>query len=90
MIIYKYELSLESKFSVIMRKNARIIKCEMQLNRPFIWAIVDENALEEVRNFQWIGTGEKYDLFTNRNHIATLQITDDLVGHLFEILKETK
>jgi hypothetical protein len=93
MNIYKYEIPLEhDDFTLEMPKNSKILSFQIQNNKPFIWAMVNEVVEKEERRFKLFGTGQSFeeDDILAYNFIGTAQMrkisTMDngyLVLHLF-------
>lgn len=87
MKIYKYEIPLEhDEFVLDLPKNSKILSFQVQNNKSFIWAIVDEIAEKEKRNFILLGTGQSFeeDYLLGYNFIGMSQMNEgSLVLHLF-------
>lgn len=81
-VIYKYTFEIEDAFGIEMPQGAMILKAEMQGKNPCIWALVNPDALREVREFRVLGTGHHYN-FDHLVHVATFQ-QGLFVWHLFE------
>lgn len=83
--IHKYPMSQETTF-ISMPKGAKILDLQVQDGTPTIWALVDDEAELEKRNFQTVGTGWPLnDAIRGFPHIGTVQI-DGLVWHIFEVI----
>jgi hypothetical protein len=93
--VYKYELPLLSndKFTLEMKKNAKIIHCDTQHDQGCIWAIIDTDEISEVRYFRRYATGEPLESYfgspapvgDNGGFVGTFLLADGrLVYHLFE------
>jgi hypothetical protein len=85
--IYKYGVELTDYFSIDMPTDAEILCCQIQFEKPFIWAMVNsENKLNE-RNFRVIGTGHLIEEKEKLQYIDTFQINGgQLIFHLFEVI----
>lgn len=81
-VVWKFELRTE--MPIRMPKNARIIRCDIQYGKAFLWAIVDIDAELEDRQFNVYATGSP--LPENFNYIGTFtQMKNTLVWHVLEI-----
>lgn len=86
--IFKYEVALQGEFKLNIERHATILCCQMQNDKPKIWAIVDTEAPADERTFKLYGTGHEIG-DTNLKYIDTIQLQDGLyVFHLFEVLKQ--
>lgn len=84
--IWKYEIPILREFVLDMPKNAKILTCREQFDKPVLWACVDPKQELEQRKFLLIGTGHFFQDKFECNYIATFQL-GEFVGHLFEDLK---
>ena len=83
--IYKYGTEIEKHFTIDMPKGAEILSAKLQNGKPFMWALVDNDAPLETRKFRLAGTGH---IINNKNlkFIDTLMMHGGtLVLHLFEV-----
>lgn len=88
MRIFKYFLFVCDFQRIELPKGAQILTVQAQNGDPKLWALVDENAASEVREFLTIGTGNSAPVTPRDTYIGTYQIHDgDLVFHVFEICK---
>jgi len=86
--IWKFEIPIESAFSLSMPRASEIIAFQTQKNRAYIWAIVFTNMCSVLRKFEMYGTG--YGLRPNPGrYIGTIQ-NGGYVWHLFEIKGDKK
>ena len=84
--IYKYPFQFLREFTLQMPKGAKILHVGMQHGEPCIWALVDDGAKLEPRNFAIRGTGHLCAGLRHEDHIATLPVDNGtLIWHLFEI-----
>jgi len=89
--IYKYQLSE----NVVMPKGAKLLKVAFQktptIEAFYVWALVDLENKDEIRNFQIIGTGCHLidnNLLIKPTYIGSaLGYNDKLVLHIFENVK---
>jgi hypothetical protein len=85
-IIWKYEIGDPDGYGLEMPKGAEILTVQIQNDKPYIWALVDENSPIEERNFIVLGTGHSFMLSKNSVYIGTFQEAGGrLVWHLFEV-----
>jgi hypothetical protein len=98
MVIWKFPLSVASRQEVEMPIGARILAFQVQrrpddidYEAPTLWAMCDEAAATEIREFRMLGTGHNVakilDIEKAWNYIGTIQ-WDVLVWHLFEGIKK--
>ena len=87
-VIWKYEITENSKISIEMPKDAEILDVQVQDSVPCIWALVEPKAEPISRMFEIFGTGHTMqDVPYKRKYIGTFQLSGDrLVYHLFEIV----
>jgi len=85
--IYKYQVQVKDNFSIDMPRNAHILCVQLQLEVPYIWAMVDTDAETVTRDFMVIGTGNPIpELTKGYAHIGTFQLHGgSLVFHLMEV-----
>ena len=82
--IWKYELNIRDKQTVIMPKDAKIVSIQTQGHAASIWAIVDPEAETEEVEFHMFGTGHPIsDEEYKRRYIGTIQIRSS-VFHCFQ------
>lgn len=88
--IYKYGIGLEHTL-VAMPVGARVISAGLQDSGIVVWAIVDEHAPKEYRQFTVLGTGwgvaDNIDKWT---FVGTIQAPNGLVWHVFDSTSTTK
>lgn len=81
--IWKFDVPVDDRVSVLMPQSAEILCVQMQLGKPCIWARVDPEAPEELRRFAWRGPGHDADGLGK--YLGTVQThSGRLVFHLFE------
>lgn len=88
--IWKYQLPISDDTSVEMREDATILHLDEgngydSLN---IWAWVDTDAMDEIRDFAIVGTGHPADHITDRHeYVGTVVCRNlPLVWHVFEVM----
>jgi hypothetical protein len=88
--IFKYPIERpEQGLFIRMPKGAVILTVQTQNETPCIWALVDESAEHEMREFRMYGTGHeiKEDI-EKLQYVGTFQLRGgSLVFHLFELWK---
>jgi hypothetical protein len=90
MKIWKYKIMYEvNEFIAFLPVGAKILHVDVQQNKPYFWALVDENQDLLERTFCVYDTGQHIDLPVEKlTYIGTFTLNDgDYVGHLFWILK---
>jgi hypothetical protein len=92
--IFKYELPVLEKVSIILPKNANIIRCESVDGKFWLWAIVntDESETEE-RNFELYKTGMPIETDINNLKyigLCKLFIMQELGLYVFENMSGLK
>lgn len=88
--IWKYKVTINDYFTLIMPKGAEVLAVQVQHGKPCLWARLDPNAERELRHFVCFGTGNPIpnDDTVKFNYVSTFQIEDGkLVFHLFEGIK---
>lgn len=81
---YKFELSSFPQF-IPMPINAQILTCQLQNDKPHIWAIIDQEQSEiGFYVFQAFPTGQPLHGLESKKYISTIQYSDGLVFHIFE------
>lgn len=87
--IYKYNVDWFNNFdavngvAVIMPREARILKIDMQNDKVVVWAIVDTDRLDATRRINIVGTGHKIT-FDTKNYIGTFY-AGTFVFHAFDL-----
>ena len=88
MKIFKYEVEIDTSFSIKMPVNSKILNFHVQNNIPYIWVLVDEDNPLRERYFSIVGTGEEIDILCEQLiYIGTIHIKIEdmnIVWHLFE------
>jgi hypothetical protein len=88
--IYKYPLPMENVSTITMPKGAEVLTVQVQHGSPYVWAIVDDKASPERRNFEMFGTGfemPETHFIESRKYIGTIQLQrGDLVYHVFLLI----
>ena len=87
--VYKYKFPVQDSITLHLPEGAVILKVGAQGPRedqPVLWALVDTNALEEVREFKLRGTGHPCAGIEASDHVATFETNNGrLVWHLFKV-----
>ena len=82
MTIWKFELPPHR--TVVMPVGAKILCCQTQNEKPYLWALVDPEAPKEQRQFQVIPTGVDFDP-TGFTYLGSFHgVMGWMVFHLFE------
>lgn len=67
-----------------MPKKSRYLDLQVQNQQPTLWALVDPDSPQELKKFEWCGTGHQLCNKAAR-YLGTAQLEDGaLVLHLFE------
>ncbi len=81
--IWKYTLPEKSYPVISMQKGARVLSVDVQHGKVQVWALVDPNAVEELREFRMAGTGDSLEEeIVSWRFIGTVQM-GDFVWHIF-------
>ena len=81
-VIYKYNLTP----TVLLPKDASILKIGMQNGGLYIWALVDPNETTKVeRTFEVVGTGHSFDYNDLKYRFVDTIFDGPLVWHIFEV-----
>lgn len=81
--MFKYQFPLDDQFALDMPVGAKILHVGVQMERPCIWALIDDAAPSVSRGFSLRGTGHPANGVGK--HIATFGMAGGtLVFHLFE------
>lgn len=85
--IWKFPFHIDGTVSLRMPEGAVVVHVDVQNGQPTLWALVDENAATEVREFHIFGTGHKVpDGVGLNHHVGSFQLLDGVfVGHMFEV-----
>ena len=81
-VIYKYQLPLTPEPKVEMPIGAEILSCRNQFGNITIWALVDDKAKTEIKEFYLNGSGQKLHDITNHKYIDTVQL-ENIVYHVW-------
>lgn len=82
MIIWKYELQLTDRQTVVMPIGSEILSVDNQRGSLCLWAMADPEQPEQNRNIEIIGTGNPM-LDGRREFIGTV-VMNPFVWHVFE------
>lgn len=84
--VYKYPVEIKDRSSILMPRNAEILRFALQNGEPFIWALVNTSPKHPHvwRYFRFAGTGHP---ITEKclDYIGTIDLPGPLVFHLFEV-----
>lgn len=81
-VIYKYYLTP----TVLLPKDALILKAGMQDGGLYIWAIIDPNEKTHIeREFEIVGTGHQFDYKRLKYTFIDTIFDGPLVWHIFEV-----
>lgn len=81
--IHKYQLTDNV---IKMRLDAQVLTAQIQRGEICLWAMVNDEAPMEEREFRIIGTGHPVNESWRLIYIGTVQTSDGLVFHVFERL----
>ncbi len=83
-VIWKYPVKPEISLLI----GAKIIRLEVQNDRPYFWVLCNQSITMEERKFDVIYTGQLFDS-SDRKYIDTfVTCSGDLVCHVFERLNK--
>ena len=87
MKVFKYKMEIQEYMYLSLPKGAQILSVQEQFQRVCIWALVDPDAILEMRCFRLAGTGHEIAEPQERlRFIGTFQMHGGvLVFHLFEL-----
>lgn len=86
MKIWKFPLKVGSLQTINMPLNAQILHLASQSNQPNLWALVDENAGLECRNFATYGTGHPMPSLDYGQYVGSYTLDNgEFVFHVFEV-----
>lgn len=85
--IYEYPMSTETS-KISMPKGAQVLHVAMSGNVPMIWALVDEDAPMEERDFQTVGTGWPMTERVRKSPYIGTIMDSPFVWHIFEVKEE--
>ena len=74
MKIQRFDFAMKGVVSIAMPKGAKVLHIEEQCGRVCLWALVDESAPTEAREFRLVGDGPSLDAECLRaKYVGTLQ-----------------
>lgn len=86
--IFKYQLGIIGWQEVELPIGAKILSVQMQHEKLFLWALVNEDKRKEKREIVLAGTGHPIEDTDDLKFLGTVQEMDgDLVWHIFEEIK---
>lgn len=87
--VWKFPVDVTDYFSVDMPAGSLLLSCQMQHDRPCLWALVDPEAVTVTRDFRLAGTGHSIappEPGYRLAYVDTFQVSGGaLIFHLFEI-----
>lgn len=81
--VYKYPIDLTDVQSIAMPQGAASIMVHVQDGHPYIWAVVDTDALMVLYRFYVVGTGNPMPDDAGRHHGSFMLHNGALVFHVF-------
>lgn len=84
--IYKYDLIIAERQTILMPEGAKVLHLAMQYHTPCLWATVDPSKMMQMRTILMVGTGNWYEVKEDMQHLGT--IVDERSGyvwHFFEL-----
>jgi hypothetical protein len=81
-VVHKFSIDLR-KTAVEMPLGSKILSVQLQDGSPTLWALVDPEAMKEIRHFRVLMTGEHFTGSKDLDYLATLQ-NNGIVAHVFE------
>jgi hypothetical protein len=82
--IWKFPVSFETRFEVMMPAGAKVINVQTQIEAAQMWALVDTEQPAVRRQFMLVGTGHPIE--EEGEYVGTfLSRFGGLVLHLFEV-----
>jgi hypothetical protein len=91
MTVWKFPFALGGRVALYMPTGAKVLHVEAQGGMPCVWALVDEKAPVQRRDFVMVGTGHDLPPIALR-HVGSFQVdangswsTPTFVWHLFEV-----
>lgn len=90
-VVHKFRIPMQEKFGIKMPVGATILHVAPQAGEPCLWARVNPNAEDELREFVLAGTGHQIPraYMTDSEYVATWQV-GAYVWHLFEVIDHDK
>lgn len=84
--IWKFTCPVTDTFSIPMPLGAELLHLDTQDGEPRLWALLDQDAVMELRHFVLVGTGHPMgDGTAELHYVGTVQAHGGaLVWHLFE------
>lgn len=83
--VFKYEFDPYGSWEIEMPIEAKILTCQLQHDKPVLWALVDPRLPTAQRRFMVVATGQGIPPVFDIEYIATVQMANgDYVFHLFE------
>lgn len=88
MRIWKFNLAVTDMQCIAIPQGAKLLSVQTQRDLPQLWALVDEKAPIEHRNFATYGTGNPMPDVDIGGYVGTYQIQGGaFVFHVFEALQ---
>jgi hypothetical protein len=85
MRIWKWQIEVTDRQTVMMPKGAKLLDVQMQGGDCCVWALCDQNAKKEPRSLAIYGTGHTIPNEAGE-YVATVQMLDGArVFHVFDV-----
>ncbi len=88
--IWKFPVPVEDEIAVGIPAGAEILCVQVEITpvgpaAPYVWALVETTAPDELRRFAWRGTGHDASGLAGARYVGTVQLLGGaLVFHLFD------
>jgi len=87
--VRKFTFDIADHFSIAMPQRARLLAVALQNGQPCIWALVNPESPQRMRQFRLVGSGIPIPYEECERHVGTIQTTGGaLVFHLFDLGEE--
>lgn len=89
-VIYKYQMPIQEKFTLLLPKGAEIIRVADQNGMFWLWAIVDTDVPDEERHFVSVKCGANVPENRNLKYLGmcAIFVQQELALYIFEDLGE--
>lgn len=84
--VYKYSIPVSNEFEIDLSKGAEILSFQCQHGMPFIWVLINPDAVSYPRRFWLVDTGQTISDIANKlRYVGTAQMRDgNVIKRLFE------
>ncbi|MGD9209606.1 MAG: hypothetical protein PVI90_02470 [Desulfobacteraceae bacterium] len=89
--IYKYKIEITDEFTLFVPGESKILKLDVQNNKPVLWILVDPDSPQKIRHFKGFGTGhpiQHKNILSMEHHLVYIDTVmmegGFFVYHLFE------